>query len=310
MRTMTEEHAVRELASRQHGLVSRRQLRERGWPPPTISRRIDDGVFLVLSKRVLRIAGSPETDHSSAMAAVLDSAPGAAVSHRSAAAMWSLPGFRLHPVEVLGDRRRVNHGDHPLAVVHQPRRLLAHHVVELDRIPVTTPSRMLFDLAGSPEIHPLRLERLLDTCWSRHLVSHASLTSMLSDLARKGRSGITLMRVLLDARPPDHRPPDSSSEARFQELARSIGLTGFERQTDVGDEHCWIGRVDFFDQRRRLLVEVDSAMYHGSLTDQAADEIRHSRLRLAGLRVMSVSDFDLFHRSDDVLARLCALRRA
>jgi len=287
---------VRELAAVQHGIIARRQLRELGAGDGAVRRRVESGYFTVESKRVLRLAGSPKTDASLLMAGVLDSGPGAAVAHGSCAAQWGLPGFDIRPVEVLGQRRRVSHGETELAIVHQPRHLLPSHVVELDHIPTTTPSRMLVDLAADPTMHPKRLERLLDTAWARALVCHESMTLVISEVCRRGRAGSTLLRELMAERPADYLPPGSSAEARFQEIARSMALTEFERQVDLGGDSRWIGRVDFVDRRRGVVVEVDSALYHGSLTDQRADEARHRLLAQAGFVVVSVDGNDLFHR--------------
>lgn len=179
----------------------------------------------------------------------------------------------------------------------------------LDGIPITTPSRTLFDLAGCPGVNPKQISRTLDTAWSRGLVSHASLARMLDDLAARGRPGITLMRALLDERPADHRPPGSSTEARFQEVACSVGLRAFERQVDLGGDDGWIGRVDFVDRSRRIVVEVIDALFHGSLTDQRHDLTRWRRLEDAGWTVEVVDGFDIFHRTDELRDRLAALAR-
>lgn len=243
------------------------------------------------------------------MAAVLDANVGAASSHQTAAALWQLPGFALEPVEVVGRRGRARRSATDAVIVHEPRMLLPHHVVEVDGVPVTTPTRTLFDLAGSAAVHPKRLERTLDTAWSRNLVSHGSLARMLGELARRGRRGITLMRELIADRPADHRPPESSTEARFQEFARRCGLRSFVRQRDMGDDEAWIGRVDFIDAERQLVVEVVDALFHGSLTDQRHDQERWQRLARSGLRVEVVDGFDLFHRPELVVARLRCLAR-
>jgi very-short-patch-repair endonuclease len=303
------DHRVAELASLQHGVVARRQLRELHIRADAVARRVAQGRLRIESDRVLRVAGSPADRASRAMAAVLDAGSGAAVSYTSAAATWRLPGFRLDPVHVTGGRGCARHDGSTLGVVHEPRRLLAHHVVELDRIPVTTPSRTLFDLAGLTDVNPKQVSRVLDTAWSRGLVSHASLTRMLGDLAARGRAGITLMRALLDERPPDHRPPGSSTEARFQEVALSVGLRGFERQVDVGGDDGWIGRVDFVDRGRRLVVEVVDALFHGSLTDQRHDRARWQQLSDEGWTVEVVDGFDIFHRTEAFRSRLASIAR-
>ena len=296
MSTRDVDNRIRDLASRQHGLVSRRQLRAHSVSPGAIRRRIDNGFLQTVSPRVLRVAGSPVTDEAAMMAAVLDVGPDTFLSHRSLAALLGLPGFTVHPIEVTGDRPRVRDDEHPLAVVHRPRLLLPHHVTEIDRIPATTPSRMIFDLAGLPDIHPKRLERLLDTAWARNLVCHASMTRVAIDLCKRGRTGSTLSRELMADRPVDYMPPGSGAEARFQEIARGVGLWDFERQIHLGDGESWIGRVDFVDSKRGLVIEVDCAMYHGSITDRRSDELRQRRLEAAGMVVRRVDDTDLFHR--------------
>lgn len=300
---------IRELAAAQQGLVARRQLRRLGLDGGAIGRRVRRGALVVLSKRVLSVGGTPSTARGRMMAGVLDGGDGAALSHGSASSLWRVPGFRLEPVEVIGSRVIVSHGTHDLAIVHQPRNLLDRHCVEVDGIRVTTPTRTIFDLAGSPWMHAKRLERSLDTLWARGKVSHGSLTRMLHDLARRGRPGITLMRTLLSVRGPDYLPPGSNAEACFQQLVRSWGYGDFERQADVGDEERWIGRVDFVDSSRRLVVEVDPSLHHSSITDRRHDHERHSALEQAGFGFVSVTEDDLFFSPGVLRARLSAIVR-
>lgn len=303
-------HRIRTLAATQHGLVTRRQLRTVGVDANAVRSRVRRGDLAPLTSRVLRVVGSPTTRVAVLMAAVLDAGPGAAISHTSAATCWGLPGLASDRPDVTASRRRSTHRDADLADLHQPRRFIARHIVELDGLPITTPSRTIVDLASLPTVHPKRLERLLDTAWSRGLVCHESMRQTIADVCRRGRAGSTLLRELMAQRPADHAPPGSGAEARFQEIGRSIGLGGFERQVEVGDEAGWVGRVDFIDRRRRLVVEVGCALFHGSLTDRRADERRFERLRTAGFAVESFHADDLFHRRAEVERRLRALAAA
>lgn len=285
---------VAELTERQHGVVSRRQLRERGVPHRLVQHRLDIGSLEPLSRRVLRLRGAPFTDMTHVAAGVLDAGPMAAVSHRTAAAIWGLPGFDLRPVHATGRRPRVAHSRQDLSIVHQPLRLLEAHVVESEGLRITTPSRMIFDLAGDRGLHPKRVERALDTAWSMRIVDHDSLHRMLRDLAARGRPGIALMRSLLAQRPVGHRPAGSNAERRFQEIAASVGLRSLVRQVNVGDEDGWVGRVDFRDPVHGLVVEVNPDRFHGSLLDQQRDGERHARLRAAGFDVVSIDERMLF----------------
>ena len=116
---------------------------------------------------------------------------------------------------------------------------------------------------------------------------------------------MSLVRRLLVDRDSRYVPPESNLEARFQIVARRAGLHTLVRQREVGGEHR-IGRVDFLDQRGRLVVEIDSDLYHSSLLDEAADRARDAALAEAGYTVVRIKEYDLWHRSDDVGRRLLA----
>jgi very-short-patch-repair endonuclease len=57
-------------------------------------------------------------------------------------------------------------------------------------------------------------------------------------------------------------------------------------------------------------VEVQSALYHSSLTDRRKDADRIRRLRSAGWTVVEVTDDEIWRRPDRVLARVRAARAA
>jgi len=301
--------AIRRRAAQQHGVLTIAQCRADGIKGASIRHRLTKGMLDRVSPTVLRLRGAPPTDASNLMVAVLDAGQGATVSHDSAAAMWGLPGFELMPAHVIGPRDRLRTSSAHVAVVHQPRLLLPHHVTSLDGISVVTPSRLLFDLAGARDVHPTRVERLVDTMLSRRLVSQRSLERLLHDLAQRGRPGISLIRELIDAR-RGVVPMESGLEARFDELAKRAGISDLERQVDVGDDDGWIGRVDFLDRRRAIVVETDTALHHGSITDRRRDEERRQRLRRDGWSVVAFTDVDVFHRPDEVVARLRAIAAA
>ena len=171
---------------------------------------------------------------------------------------------------------------------------------------MTVPVRVLFDLAN--DMHPMRLERLIDTAWRKGLVTGRLLLRTLDDLAEHGRPGIQLMRELIEVRGDSYRPPDSNVEARFQELMAAIGVRTFERQVDLGGID-WAGRVDFVDRAIALIVEVDSFMFHLSITDVADDVARRKRIEDAGFTIVTVSDYEVWHQPDVVKQRVLEARR-
>jgi very-short-patch-repair endonuclease len=173
---------------------------------------------------------------------------------------------------------------------------------DFERIPVTSPARTIFDLAGV--LHPGRTERAPDNALARRLATVAGLSQVADELARQGRPGSWLMRRLLADRAGAYVPPESNLEARFHAVAKAAGLT-LVRQQDVGGDD-WIGRVDFLDPQKRLVVEVDSDLHHSSMLDEAADTARDAALAGAGYTVIRISEHDLWHRPGEVVRRLLA----
>jgi very-short-patch-repair endonuclease len=240
------------------------------------------------------------------MAAVLDADDSAVASHRTAAGLWRLPGFGLDDCEV----SRLHGRDYEpaeLGRVHHPRSLPPHHVTVVDGIPVTTPARTLFDLAGV--LTPHRTERALDNALAMSPALLPALHRMLPELARRGRTGITLMRELLADRPVGAVVPASGLEARVVRLLDQAGIRT-RRQVDLGGDD-WIGRVDLVVVGTNLVIEVDSARFHTSRLDRLRDERRDADLATAGYQVLRITEDEAWHAPDKVVRQVrSALRRA
>jgi len=241
------------------------------------------------------------------MAAALDAGSRAAVSHRSAARLWRLPGFvdeELHISRPRGGTRQPT----TLAVLHEPRALPASHLTVRDAVAATTVARTIFDLAGV--VHPARLERALDNALGRRLTSPRALHEVTNYLAEHGRRGSTLMRTLLAERSATYIAPESGLEARFLSLLRSSGLPEPSQQLDVGGAQ-WIGRVDFAYADARILIEIDSAVHHSSKLDLEADRRRDAALIEAGFHVVRITDDQVWFRPNEAVGAVrFALARA
>ena len=304
---MADHDGLHKLAARQYGVVSRRQLAEHGYTPPAVAHAVERGRLEWLSGRVLRIGGSPDTSAQRAMAATLD-VQGGAVALHSAAALWRLPGFTLEPVHVL-TTRRPHRGTERVGLVHSSVRFAEADVCQLDGIAVTTPLRTLRDLAS--RIHPARLGDVCDRMLTQRLIRLEALHALAADLpARGGSVGTRAVRRLAITRPVGHRPPDSGLERRFESILREAGEEPFDRQVDVGDELGWIGRVDFVDRELRVIVEVQSDLFHTGPGDRERDAERVRKLRRAGWTVVEVTEHEVWHRRHVVLAKVRAARCA
>ena len=213
---------LRALAEGQHGVIARAQARGLGANRHHLRRRTESMEWEAITSRVLRLVGAQRTFRQRAMAATLDAGPGAALSHESAATLWRLPGFSAGALDV---SRAVGRSAHrsALAELHRTCRLPEAHVLRFERIPVTTPARTIFDLAGA--LHPGRTERALDNALARRLTTVASLRAVTDDLARQGRPGSGLMRRLLAERAGAYVPPESNMEARLNAVAKPAAST-------------------------------------------------------------------------------------
>jgi len=149
---------------------------------------------------------------------------------------------------------------------------------------------------------------MVDTAWAMRLVSGSTLHAMFRDLAQRGRSGIGVMRQVLEGRGVDYVPPASGLESRFMQILQRAGHTPLRRQVDTGDDRSWIGRVDFRDPELPLVVEVQSERFHTSMTDRQLDAERIDRLDAAGFVVLEILEVEIWHHPRVVLDKVSAAR--
>jgi len=134
-------------------------------------------------------------------------------------------------------------------------------------------------------------------------------TKAIDRRIRSGRPRLQAIRDYLDPRGPNYRPAESNLELRVNSILKQDGQKPLVHQADVGDEDEWIGRVDLLDRELRVIVEVDSELYHGSSLDRQRDAERVARLEAAGFTVVQVREHDVWHNPGVVVAQIRAARR-
>lgn len=291
---------LRSLAAAQHGVFSAPQADARGVDRHALQRWSRSGEIQRVGGLVWGFSGSSDSDQRTAMIQLLRHGPDGALALGSAAALWGMTGYRLLPAHVLRVRttkRRQKGGR------HTSTRFGERHVAVKDGLRATSPGRTLFDLAGRE--HPERIANLLDRSIGRGLVTIGVLQGLLVDLQGRGRPGIQTMRTLIDARSDtEYMPTGSNLERRFEWVLEGAGILGFERQVTLGDADGVIGRVDYLWRSARLVVEVQSALHHRTLTDQRRDANRLRRLRAAGWFVLEVAEHDIWYEPDRVVLQV------
>jgi hypothetical protein len=196
-------------------------------------------------------------------------------------------------VTVPGRNRRRHEG----IQVHRSTTLTAADVTTVDGIPVTTIARTVADLA---DVLP---ERAVERVLEQGAVMEVLDGRALEDQVRRHRRGACLRQLL--GRGRIDAPTESDLEELFLVLCRTAGLPEPERQVYLDpDDGGPMVRADFLWREQGLIIETDSARFHGTRSSFESDRRRDQRLILAGWRVIRVTWRQITERPHEVVALL------
>jgi hypothetical protein len=289
------DRAIAERAARQHGVISRAQLRRLGLSDGGITARAQRGGLHSVHRGVYAVGHTVLSARGRWMAAVLACGPRAVLSHASAAALLELRASAAVIVDVTlpgsgGRRRRTG------IRIHRARDLAAQTTTK-DGIPVTTPARTILDLAAVLQRRPL--ERLLDQAERARLMDVASLQALAR--AHAGHHGAPKLRAVLEVHEPGTTLTKSELEERFLKLCHDAGLPRPSVNARVtGPE------VDFVFAEERLLVETDSWRHHRSREAFERDRRRDQIHTRAGYRTLRFTHDQLTTEPRTVAATVAA----
>jgi very-short-patch-repair endonuclease len=279
-----------ELAARQHGVVTRRQLLALGFGRRSIEHRVARGRLFPVSLGVYAV-GWPALDRRRQwMAAVLAGGDGAALSHRSAAALYEM-GDEGRWIEV--SVRRPCELRRPGIRFRGRPSLRAEDIVLRDGIPTTSPARTLVDLAT--ELEPVALERAVNDADKRDLIDPEALRAELKRFC--GTPGVRPLRQLLDKH--FFRLSDSDLEIYFRRIVRAARLP-------IPLTKQWVNRfeVDFFWPDLGLIVETDGLRYHRTPSAQLRDARRDRAHVMAGMTPLRFTHYEVRYEPGRVGAAL------
>ncbi|CAN5579782.1 hypothetical protein BH20ACT23_BH20ACT23_23750 [soil metagenome] len=281
----------------QHGVIHRRQAIAIGLTRGAIQERLARGEWEAVLPATYRLAGSPRTWHQLVMAACLWAGPGAVASHRTAAALHDLPGFRAGTVEVTTNRRLAATG----IVVHRCRMNAGIDTTVCDSIPVTAPHRTIIDLCAVAA--PERVERALDAVLVRGLGEVGFIWRQLNRLGSVGRRGVRQLRSMLSERSERLHHAGSDSETALHQLLRRAGIDGWSPQVEIVDKE-FRARPDVVFPEAGLIVEVDSWSWHSDKQSLRKDARRQNHLERLGWTVGFRED--VLHDPEYVLGEIRA----
>lgn len=279
------------LVARQHGVVTRAQLRARGKSDGAIDWWVRTGRLHRVHRGVYAVGHPVLTDEARWLAAVLAAGRGAVLSHRSAAALWGIGVREGKAVDVTAPRSRVGTGG---IAVHRPRRLGPDEATARRRVPVTTLPRTLADLADVLD------ERALSRAIHEAEVAHGLGAPALAGAVDRawGRRG---HGRLLRAAGGERDRSRSRLEQRFLRLCRDHGLPAPEANADVAGLEC-----DFVWRERRLVAETDGWAFHRTRRAFEHDRRRDQQLARAGYRTLRFTHRQLDADAAEVAATVRA----
>jgi very-short-patch-repair endonuclease len=265
---------IARIAGRQHGVVSASQLRTVGLSREAVRRRTKTGRLHRLHRGVYAVGHTRLSFEGRCMAAALAMGAHAAISHRSAAAVWGILKPHGGPIEITlpGDGGREKRRG---IRVHRSHSLIADFVTRRNGIALTKPKRTLRDLHRTVPrpVFRLAVRRALDL----RLIASSDL-----------RSADELTR--------------SELERRFLALCRRHRLPQPEVNARVGPYE-----VDFLWRTQRVAVETDSWRHHGDRSAFERDRARDADLQSRGYRVLGVTHRALSRDRSAVVAALRSL---
>jgi len=172
------------------------------------------------------------------------------------------------------------------------------HVVQRFRLPVTSPSRTVVDVARTSSF------------WTGVVAADGALQAGItaSQLAavlescRRSRGSRRATAVLAAARPGAESALESIG--RLQLVAQ--GLPEPELQVELGDADGFIGRVDHYWRERRVIGEADGRGKYAGAGALWAEKVREDRLRDAGFEVVRYGWQEARDRPERLAARVRA----
>jgi very-short-patch-repair endonuclease len=273
---MRSHAAVAELAERQHGLVTHRQLRQLGFSSSRIARsskalrlhRVHRGVYCV---------GHPVlSDRGRCLAAAMASGRGAVVSHRAAAWLWGLLPACPKTIDVTVTSHG---GNRPGIALHHSSTLVPEEHGRFGPIPATALPRTLLDVAATAS--PRLIWNVVDRAERRDVLDLDGIDAMLK--RRSGHRGAARLRQALAI----YREPGfyrARSERLFRRLVKKAGL----RMPAI---NTWVDRfeIDAYWEKERFAVEIDGWETHRTRRAFENDRLRQEEMKLAGIDTIRIS---------------------
>jgi very-short-patch-repair endonuclease len=273
---MRSHAAVAELAARQYGVVTHRQLRRLGFSQGKIARSSTALRLHRVHRGVYSVGHTVLSDRARCLAGVLSSGRGAIVSHAAAAWLWGL----IPSCPKIIDVTVPQHGGSRKGIaLHHSSTLVPEEHGKFGQIPITALPRTLLDLAATAS--PRATWNAVDRAERRDVLDLTEIDAMLR--RRRGHRGAERLRKALTI----YREPGfyrARSERLFRRLVKKAGLR-------APVLNIWVDKfeIDAYWEEERFAVEIDGWEAHRTRRAFENDRLRREEMKLAGIDVISIS---------------------
>jgi hypothetical protein len=265
---------VAALSRKQHGAWSRGQALRRGMTPTMIRARHVSGEWVRLDHGVYGHVSVPPTWERSLMAAVL-AEPWAVVSHRAAAALHELTGYRRGRPEIT--IRPDANARGRLAIAH---RGVDVRTTTVRGVPVVTVAQAFIDLAQ------VSSDAKVATALSDRAQTSPALLEAIRDryceLAPRGGRDLRSLRAILSRFGAGQPVERSHLEHRLAQVLTGRGMPEVVWEAPFPGRCPGLQRVDGLLPAWRLVVEGDGRTWHERLEDFERDRRRDAEAAAAG----------------------------
>jgi hypothetical protein len=277
--------SVAKLARGQHGLWTRQQALAAGLSRSMIRARLDSGLWVKLDTGVYGAASARATWQRSVMAAVL-AEPWAVASHRSAAVLHGLDGFRPGRPQITirpGANARGR-----LAIAH---RGIDVQTTRIDDIPVTSLAQTFVDL--SQVSNQARLQRALSARAETSSTVLEAVRERYCELAPRGGRNLRKLRDVLDGFGAGDLPTRSELERVMQRVLSVGGIPAIEWEAPFPGRQPSEQRVDGLIPVWSMVIEGDGRAWHTRIADFERDRRRDAEAAAAGFLTLRFTWFQL-----------------
>ena len=287
----TTERRIAQVASKQHGVVTRGQLLAAGLTGKKIDRRLANGALIRVHRGVFRVGHAAPSVEATYLAAVYACGRGALLSGPAAGYSWRiLKGLAPLPEVTASTERRIEG-----VRFHRSRHMDPRDRATVRGIPVTSVAATVVQLAAI-----LSLDDLARVCHEAgvlHKLTPAQVDAVLS--RRPIVPGAGKLRAVLHG---EVRVTLSELEARFLKVLRRAGLP-----LPVTNRSVHGRRLDCRWPEYRLTVELDGYRFHNSRHSWEQGRRRERDARARGDEFRTYTYSDVFDDPQPMLRELSSL---